>query len=526
MNNQSNSTAAHPPAQAQGGAAGPSLPFEADVDRSPRNRVDDYVFAELKKSHVSPARPCSDAVFVRRVYLDVIGTLPTADEARSYIESKSAAKRSDLIESLFDRPEFADYWAMKWCDVLRVKAEFPTDLWPMAAQGYSRWVRDCIRDNMPYDRFVRCLLTASGSNFCDPPVNFYRSVPGRKPETIARYIALTFMGTRAEKWPAGRLEGMEPFFSQIGFKATGEWKEEIVTWDPAKKAAWQASGEPVAAVFPGGPRVQLKPDRDPRAVFAGWLTDPGNPWLSRCVVNRIWYWLFGRGIIQEPDDIRHDNPPGNAPLLEYLQRALVYSNFDLRSVYRVILNSQTYGFSSLSTPPKPSDEALFASYLVRRLDAEVLIDAIDQVSGGTEQYVSEIPEPFTFLPDTQRAISIPDGSITSAFLDMFGRPGRNTGLAAERDNRFTPGQRLHLLNSSHIRNKIDRIPQQLGLIQAGLPFDQALDTIYLSILSRFPTDAERAVARDYMQHTANSRRDALIDVSWAAINSAEFLYKH
>jgi len=508
-------------------AAPPVLPFETNADLTPECRVDELVFTELHQRHIAPARLCSDAVFLRRAFIDVIGTLPTASETLAFLRSTSPAKRADLIESLFERDEFAQYWAMKWCDVLRVKSEFPVNLWPMASQAYHRWVRQSIHDNLPYDQFVWRLLTASGSNFRDPTVNFYRSVPGRQPAMIARYVALTFMGARAENWAKGKLDAMAPFFSQIGFKSTDEWKEEIVEWDAAKAAAWAAGGPgPGRAVFPGGEVAVFQPNRDPRAVFAEWLTSPTNPWLARSIVNRIWCWLLGRGIIHEPDDIRADNPPSNAPLLAYLERVLVAAHFDTRSVYRVILNSKTYQLSSIARSSSPDGAKLFASYPIRRLDAEVLIDALDQLSGTGEVYSSDIPEPFTYMPPDQRAVDLPDGSITSSFLEMFGRPGRDTGLESERDNRLTPAQRLHLLNSSHIRRKIALIPTGLPMRVGASTDDEVLDELYLAILSRFPTEDERKVGTDYLQRTGAAKRQAVVDVAWAAVNSAEFLFRH
>ncbi len=209
-------------------------PFELPTTASPRNAVDEATFPRFKKLGLQVARPASDAVFLRRVYLDVTGTLPTAEEARAFLDDPSTTKRTALIDRLLERDEFADYWAMKWGDVLRVKSEFPINLWPNAVQAYHAWIRESLRDNMPFDRFARTLLTASGSNFREPPVNFYRAVQSREPRAIAASVALVFMGTRLESWPADRQAAMAAFFSQIGYKPTGEWKEEIVYFDPGK----------------------------------------------------------------------------------------------------------------------------------------------------------------------------------------------------------------------------------------------------------------------------------------------------
>jgi len=271
---------------------------------APTSKIDQLVFAHLKQLQIEPAALSSDSVFLRRVFLDTVGILPTPEEAREFLADTNPAKRSALIDRLLARPEFADYWANKWCDLLRVKAEFPINLWPNAAQAYHHWIRASIAANKPYDQFVRQLLTESGSNFRNAPVNFYRAMQNRTPQGIAQSAALTFMGTRAEKWPAAQLAGMAAFFSRVGFKETGEWKEEIVFFDPAKPAAAKAQ-------IPDGTEIKLAPDQDPRESFASWLTSPKNPWFARAIVNRAWYWVLGRGIIQEPDDIRADNPPEN-----------------------------------------------------------------------------------------------------------------------------------------------------------------------------------------------------------------------
>jgi hypothetical protein len=511
-----------PPAASAGASDDtvPARPFESDAELTPRSRIDALSLRKLKQLGIRPARLCSDEVFCRRVYLDVIGTLPTPQEARQFLQDREPDKRRNLIERLLERDEFADYRAMKWCDLLRVKSEFPINLWPNAVQAYHRWIRTCVRDNLPYDRFVREILTASGSNFRVPPANFYRAVQSREPQAIARAVALTFMGARAEKWPKGRLAGMAVFFSQIGYKSTAEWKEEIVLHDPGKAAPG------AAAIFPDGKPVKLPPGKDPRIVFADWLTAPGNPWFARCIVNRIWYWLLGRGIIHEPDDIQPDNPPCNPELLAYLERELIGARYDLKHIFRLILNSETYQLSSIPRSRQPQAAAHFAYYPLRRLEAEVLIDALNQITGTTESYSSAIPEPFTFIPEERRSISLADGSITSAFLEMFGRPARDTGLESERNNRPTPAQRLHLLNSSHIRRKLQQGPRMRALAQFSRNPQRAVEDTYLAILSRFPTAGERQIAAEYAQRSGVTMRETTFDIAWALINSAEFLYRH
>ena len=323
-----------------------SNPFERSAAPQPRNALDEAVFLRLHTLEIEPAHACSDAVFVRRVFLDVIGTLPTAMETKQFLQDPAPGKRAALIDVLLARSEYADYWAVKWSDLLRVKAEFPVNLWPEAAQAYHRWIHTALRDNLPFDRFARELLTANGSNFRVGPVNFYRALQNREPATIARTVALTFMGVRAEQWPPEQLAGLAGFFTALTYKTTGEWKEEIVFFDPDKLApapGGTAGGPPALppAGFPDGTPVPAFGERDPRTVFADWLVRPDNPWFARALANRVWSWLLGRGVVEEPDDFRPDNPPANPALLAVLEHELVAAHYDVKQLMRLILNSET-----------------------------------------------------------------------------------------------------------------------------------------------------------------------------------------
>jgi len=496
-------------------------PFEHDSWSVPLSLIDTHVLAAQKARGIEPAYPCSDEVFARRVYLDVIGTLPKPAELLDFFGDVRPGKRAALINALMERDEFADYWALKWCDLLRVKAEFPINLWPNAVQAYHRWIRDAVRENRPYDQFARDVLTSSGSNFRVPPVNFYRAMQGHKPSTIADAVALTFMGVRLSNWPDAKRADMAAFFSRVGFKPTAEWKEEIVLLDPAP-------ADPLEAVFPDGTAVRIPSNQDPRRVFAGWLITPQNPWFARSIVNRIWSWLLGRGIIHEPDDIRPDNPPVSSELLAYLAAELVRADYDLRHVYRVILNSRTYQQSPIPRSDHPEAEAVFACYRVRQLDAEVLIDALCWFSGGQgESYSSAIPEPFTYIPERARTIALADGSITSPFLEMFGRPPRDTGLETERNRRPTDAQRLHLINSSHIQRKIERSRRLKRLIRRSKGDSDALiRRIYLNILSRHPSQSEMDAVGKLFKGAGSHPTQGAVDLAWALVNSKEFLYRH
>lgn len=504
-------------------AAAPALagePFETVANPTPETPLDRLVEARLRALRIPVAPPCGDAVFLRRAFLDTIGTLPTVHEARDFLADTSPNKRALLVDRLLERPEYADYWAMKWGDLLRLKAEFPINLWPNAAQAYHRWILQALRENRPADVFARELLTATGSNFRSGPANFHRAVQGRDPEALARAVALTFWGMRAEKWEPERLAGLAGFFTGVRYKSTGEWKEEIVLLDPL--APFDPARPPV---FPDGEPASLEEGRDPRAALVDWMLDPRHPWLARSLANRAWAWFLGRGVVHEPDDLGPDNPPSNPELLAYLERELIAARYDMRALFRLILNSRAYQRSAL--PPAGADAAAawanFAAYPPRRLEAEVLADAINRLTGSGDTYVSAIPEPFTYVPADIRAISLPDGSITGVFLEKFGRSPRDSGREAERDNTINAAQRLHLLNSTHVLRKLDNGPALRALLRTpGRAGDSTLDRLYLAVLSRRPTAEERA----RFGAAASDRREALGDLAWALLNSSEFVHRH
>ena len=508
-------------------AAGASKDSPATDQRASSGSIDACVLARLKELNLQPAETCTDEVFLRRAYLDAIGTLPTSDEAKTFLQSRAPDKRSALIDRLLQRDEFADLCSMKWSDLLRVKAEFPINMWPNAAKAFHRWLHTCIRDNMPYDQFAREMITASGSNFRVAAVNFYRGMQSKEPETLAQGIALAFMGARADKWDKERLDGMATFFAYTGFKPTREWKEEVIFFDTVKALKDTEEGPLKPGVCPDGTVIELSADRDHRELFADWLITPENPWFTRSIVNRVWSWLMGRGIIHEPDDICDDNPPQNAELLALLQKELVAADYDLKHIFRLILNSKTYQQSCVPKSDPAAARENFACYIVRRLEAEVLIDALCQITGSTESYLSMIPEPFTFIPEHRRSITLPDGSITSPFLDMFGRPARDTGQETERNNKVTPAQRLHILNSTHIREKIEKSTILKPLLVAkGRDWRPNITGLYLVILSRFPTQEEISAVHEYSRAPETEGSKALQDLAWAMFNSVEFLFRH
>jgi hypothetical protein len=501
------------------GLCQPNNPYESERTVTPVSEIDRLLSEEWQKRGIAAARPASEEVFFRRAYLDITGTIPLPKAYRKYLKSDPANRRQVLIEALMDTEAFKNYRTLKWSDLLRIKAEFPINLWPNGVQAYYRWVSEAVGTNMPYDEFARSLLTSSGSNFRVPPVNFYRAIEGQKPETIAAAVSLTLMGVRFDSWSVEQRSDMANVFSRVAYKKTDEWKEEIVYLDPSLYS-------PMDMSFPDGSSVTIAAGEDPRKVFADWLIRADNPWFARNLVNRVWFWLMGRGLIHEPDDIRDDNPSVNPVLLAYLEKEFIESAYNIKHIFRLILNSRVYQQSSIPQSDHPEATFLFAHYLVRRLDAEVLLDALTTLGGEGELYQSPVPEPFTFVPEYNRTIELSDGSITSQFLEKFGRPARDTGLELERNNEFSVDQSMYLLNSSEVQKRISNSPRLRGIArQAKRNPEKSIDALYRLIFLRPPTEGELAYASSYPGIQAG-KREAVDDLCWALINSKEFLYRH
>lgn len=504
--------------------SGPVTPFETDRFVVGTSEIDRLAFAAMREAGVDPALPCSDEVFLRRVYLDVAGRLPDLAETREFLRDPAKDRRTRLINRLLEGEDYIDYWTMRWCDVLRVKSEFPINLWPDAVQAYHRWIREQVAANRPYDEMATEMLTASGSNFRDPAVNFFRAVPGKGPEPIAAAVALTFMGCRIEHWPEARRTELEALFARLAFKPTSEWKEEIVCPDPALFNAFDLR-------LPDMSVVHVAPGADARETFAAWLTADSNPRFAQAGANRIWAWVFGRGIVHEPDDIRPDNPATVPGLLEHLGKTFAADGYDPRKLLRRILNSRVYQLSSIPRSTDDRAAGLFAAYPVRRLEAEVLLDVLCSLTGTREGYMSPIPEPFTHVPPSARSVRLCDGSITSPFLELFGRSSRDTGHLLERNNHISDAQRLYLLNSTDLQRRFTTSPK-LRALTKGRRARNARDVteaIYLTLLSRKPTHREIVAAlgdRATAREPGPPPPQQLEDLVWALVNSKEFLHRH
>ena len=501
---------------------------------SPNNNIDTLVLEQLSALGIAPSPLCSDAQFVRRVFLDVTGRLPTQDQTEQFLADQDPARRSKLIDTLLDSNAFADFTALKWSDLLRIKSEFPSNLWPNAVQAYYQWVRASILANKPYDQFVRELLVSSGSNFRDPTSNYYRALADRNPQGFAEQTAMVFMGARmscarchahpTESWTPADNDHMAAFFSNVKFKNTQEWKEQIVYIAPWNKYKNKLTGDVIDSIPLNGEKINYPANKDSREIFANWLTDPKNPWFARNIVNRIWYWLNGRGIIHEPDDMRPSNPPSNPKLLAYLEKQLIENHYDLKHIYRLILNSRTYQLSSVTSPANVWDDQMFSHYMPHRLTAEQMMDAINQVTQTTDTFTSRIPEPYTVLPEGTRAVQLEDGSIGLPILSLFGRPTRDSSYESERCNETSMSQALFMINAEHVSRKVSRSPYLKALLK-NQNDQEVINSIYLTALSHKPDAQKMQQLKDYFGQVDN-RRDAVSDLLWAVLNSKEFLFNH
>jgi hypothetical protein len=503
------------------------------------NKIDELVLANLKALGFPPSEVSADEVFLRRVFFDVIGTPPTPDEARTFLADKDPQKRSKLIDRLLEREEFADFAATKWRDLLRIKAEEPISLWPKASETYYRWVRDSIAENKPYDQFARELLTGSGSNFRDGPCNYVRAVPERDPRTLGEATALLFLGARLscarchahplENWGADDDLGMAAFFSQVKIKFTSEWKEQIVCRDGDLVLRHPRTGKLVAMKPLDSAALEGDRQTDPRRKFADWLTAPQNPWFARNIVNRIWFWLMGRGIVHEPDDLRSTNPPENPALLEYLEKELVGHRYDLKHIYRLVLNSKTYQLSSEPTPLNQKDGKNFSHYRAKRLTAEQMLDALSQITEQPQnfrQFRRPNTAPDTSIPPDVKAAQIAEASESSLLAAMFGRPERGTAMERERADDLNPMHVQFLTNSSAMEDSIYNSPRLQRLLKDKKSDAEAVEELFLTALARFPNEAEKKKMLEYLTAEHNGREQAIRDIFWTLLNANEFLLNH
>jgi hypothetical protein len=505
------------------------VPGFAWPDPPENNFIDRHVFAKLKLLRIPPSGLADDATFVRRVYLDAIGVLPTSGEVRAFLADARPDKRARLIDALLERPEYVDFWAMKWADRLGCNQRF---VGLKGAYSYHRWVRDQVASNVPFDRFARSIVTAKGSNYTNPPASFYRRL--RSPEEAAEAVSQIFLGVRmqcarchnhvAERWTQDDYYGLAAFFSQVRFKngpqAYAQYnKEETVYLRYDAEVSHPRSGAVMSPKPPLGPVARVAPGADRREALADWLTSPSNPFFARAAVNRVWYHLTGRGIVDPVDDLRESNPPASAELLQALADDFVAHGYDVKHTIRTVLNSRTYQLDSQPLPLNAEDARYFSHAAVRLLAAEPLLDAVCRLTG--------VPERLFHLPPGTRAAQVPDGEFTHPFLRTFGQPPRSEACECERGSDSTLEQALQIVGGRTVGDKVRDPGNRLGPLLAAEADDaRVVDELFLAALARAPAPGERALALAPFRRPGADRRRAAEDLLWSLINHPEFLFQH
>ena len=485
------------------------------------NFVDRLVWDKLEGLGIVPSRQADDATFLRRVFLDTIGTLPTPREARLFLTSRAPEKRRRLIEQLLNRPEYADYWAMRWSDILRV------DRAKVSAQGsvaMSRWLRDQFLHNRPYHEFVRDILTVQGDTQAEGPASLYKALDS--PEVLSRSISQLFLGVRIEcaqchhhpfeKWSQQDYYALAGFFTGISRKNLPTGNQAILA-SPGSNLEHPRTGEIVSTRALGAPAADFTGVTDRRRLLADWMTSPDNPFFAQAIGNRLWAHYFGRGLVEPIDDLRATNPATNELLLTELAKHLRELNYDLKAFTQTLLNSRVYQLSSRAEESNATDHQNFSHARIKALPAEVLLDAICQST--------QVPEKFNGWPLGYRAIQIWDNRLPSYFFRIFGRPVRASVCECERSNEPGIAQALHLMNSPEILSKIQSPDGKAARLAASeKSAEEIITELFLATLSRFPaTDERELLLKAFAQP---DRRNAAEDVLWTLLNSKEFLYNH
>ncbi len=499
------------------------------------NYIDRHVNAKLKKMQFLPSDLCSDEVFLRRVHYDVLGLPPTPKEIRAFLADQRPDKRARVIDALLERPEHADFWALKWGDLLKVRFDLMRD---KGTWGMHRWLRDGIAANKPYDQFVRAIVTAEGSCAENPPANFWRvhaSADEASEATVQVFFGVRLLCARChdhpfEKWVQTDYYGMTAFFTQVGRKAGKRRDDQIIFFrEAAPQARHSTTGATVLAKFLDAPTPKLTPQQDARAALAAWMTRKDNPFFARAAVNRYWSYLFGRGIIDPVDDLRSSNPPSNGPLLDALTKDFVDHDFDVRHLLRTILNSRTYQLSAKTNPWNRDDKLLFSHALPRRLSAEQLLDTLSQATGLRENFVGRIPGSGTVaLPvGGLRAGQLPDRQLTAEMLDLFGRPRGDTSCSCERHDEASMTQALHLINGKSLARRLADPNCSVNKLvkQPKITDEQIIEELYLSVLCRRPRPEERELMLRHFRVSPN-RQQAAQDALWVLFNTKELLFNY
>ena len=507
---------------------------ERFVQGSPRNFIDELVLDKLRHLNVPPSPAAGDSEFLRRAMLDTIGVLPTADEARAFLQDKSSDKRDRLIESLLHRPEFVDYWTYKWSDLLLVNSD---KLKPATGGGdtrnspmwsYYAWIRNHVEANTPWDELVRQLVTATGSTLDNGAANYY--VLHKDPFDRAETTTVAFLGMSIncarchnhplEKWTNDQYYAFANLFARVRSKAGSVPGSDVVFVADDGDLPQPLTGKPQPPTPLDGQPLSLASTVDRRQALAQWLTSPENPYFTRSIVNRVWANFFGVGLVEMVDDLRLTNPASNEALLQASAQYLVQQKYDLKQLMRLILQSQTYQRSSQPLKENLDDRRFYSRYYPRRLMAEVLLDAMSEVT--------QVPSAFANYPSGWRALQLPDSLVASDFLNTFGRAERVVTCECERSTEPSMVQVLNISNGGVLNGKLSAKENRITHWLAKKASDADLiDELYLSALSRFPTPREKTSIVSTLAETPAAERRAVIeDLVWGVLSSKEFLFNH
>lgn len=518
------------------------VPFPQEISRdrfrqAPRvNFVDELVLSKLETLNIEPSGQCTDSEFIRRAYLDTTGSLPPVNDVKEFLSSNDKDKRQKLVERLLASESYVDYWAYKWSDLLLLSDNKATagnkKLNPAAVRSFYNWIRASVQENKPWDNMVRELLTSSGSSRENGALNFYQI--HKDPIRLTENTTVAFMGLRLtcarchnhplEKWTQVDYYKMANLFARVRQKAGDTPGEIVVVNAVSGNIDHPRLNKPLPPAPLDGKEISLESLQERRQILAQWLTSPQNQSFSRTIVNRVWASFMGRGLADPVDDIRSTNPPSNEPLMNALVTDFVKSGYDIKQLCRVILSSAAYQRSWRTTPANVNDDRYFSHYLARRLPAEVVLDAVSQVT--------QVPTPFSGFPKGTRALQLPDTSVDSYFLDAFGRPQRATTCDCERDAQPNLRQALHVINGETLNQKL---AAEDGWIQSALNQNLSnrtiVETLYLSAYSRYPTETELGEAVLLLETASqgkdpSAKREAVEDFAWAILTGKEFVFNH
>lgn len=490
------------------------------------NFIDEKSAAKWRELGLAPSDLCTDAEFLRRAMLDTIGTTPTPSEVEDFLADSRPDKRAKLVDQLLDRPEYVDFWSLKWGDILRVNSD---KLGKQGMLAFNLWLRSAFRENKSVDRMVDELVTAQGSIFTNGPANYFRVAAN--PEDLAETTAQVFMGVRLtcakchhhpfEAYGQDDYYGLAAYFARIRTKRSDEFGlfggEQVIYVSKTGEVSQPRTGKRMNPTPLNDAPADDPVDR--RRALARWLTGKTNPWLARNVVNRYWGYLMGRGLVNPIDDLRETNPPSNPDLLDALSADFVASGFNLKHLLRTILNSRTYQLSALPTPDNRLDTTFFTHYNLKRLTAEQLLDAINSATGTTEK--------FALQPSGTRAIALPDTNYPSYFLDTFGRPLRAQACECERSSDPNLNQALHLMNGDLVNRKVAQNDGRLMrlLRDPKLTDETLVQSLYMLAFNR-PASTSEVQAAEALIAAAPSRSLGAQDLFWGLLNSKEFLFNH